>query len=103
VTAAATDTGTDVVAYVVAKGKKELARRVVQVEGAAVTPLDEHADAPAPDVTFTLTPELAAALDDGSLDISVGFMRGQIKMAGDSGALLRVLPALRGFRPAVAP
>jgi putative sterol carrier protein len=82
----------DTVAYVVAKGKKELSRRVVRVDDSGhVTDADANDDA---DVTFTMTPELAADFDAGTLDIAVGFMRGAIKMAGDSGVLLRVLPAL---------
>ncbi len=87
----------DVVAYVVAKGKRELSRRVVRVDGdgddVVEVPDGEAGESVA--VTFTLTPELAAAVEDGSTDVSVGFMRGEIKMAGDTGALLRVLPALR--------
>jgi hypothetical protein len=85
-----------VVAYVVAKGKRELSRRIVRVAGDDVTELASDGDtAPAADVTFTMTPEVGAAFDEGALDLSVGFMRGEIKMAGDSGALLHVLPRLR--------
>ena len=35
-----------------------------------------------------------SALHDGTLDLSVAFMRGQVKMAGDFGVLLHVLPVL---------
>ncbi len=87
---------TDTVAYVVAKGKHEVSRRVVRVDGDRVTDADPGDTA---DVTFTLTPELAAELDAGTLAVSVGFMRGAIKMAGDFGALLRVLPVI-GSGPA---
>jgi hypothetical protein len=82
------------VAFVVGKGKKEISRRVVEVD-------DGHEA----DVTFTMTPEIAAEVDAGTLDVSVGFMRGAIKMAGDFGALLRVLPVIRSTpaRPARAP
>ena len=38
----------------------------------------------------------------GYLDLSVGFMRGQVKVAGDPGALLHVLPLISGRRPVVA-
>ena len=48
---------------------------------------------------FTVTPDDADALRDGALDLSVGFMRGQIKMAGDFGALLRFLPLTAGRTP----
>ena len=58
--------------------------------------------APSPaDIVFTLTPADATALHDGTLDLSVGFMRGQVKMAGDFGALLRLLPLTAGADPAV--
>jgi len=80
------------VAYVVAKGKKELSRRVVRVDDSGVSDADAGESA---DVTFTMTPEIAAEFDAGHIDESVGFMRGAIKMAGDSGALLQVLPSLR--------
>ncbi|HEY3834055.1 MAG TPA: SCP2 sterol-binding domain-containing protein [Acidimicrobiia bacterium] len=83
-----------VVAYVVAKGKKQLSRRAVRVDGQSVTDLADD-DASEPDVTFTMTPEVASEFDAGALDVNVGFMRGAIKMSGDSGALLRVLPALK--------
>ena len=41
----------------------------------------------------------AQALHDGSLDLSVGFMRGQVKMAGDFGKLLQFLPLTAGDPP----
>ena len=53
------------------------------------------------DIVFTLTPADATALHDDTLDLSVGFMRGQVKMAGDFGALLRFLPLTAGADPAV--
>ncbi len=88
------------VAYVVAKGKKELSRRVVRVEDGRIADTDPDMTA---DVTFTMTPELAADVESGALSIPVGFMRGAIKMAGDNRALLQVLPALsRAAGPATA-
>ncbi len=54
-----------------------------------------------PTITFTATPADAQALHDGTLDLSVGFMRGQVKMAGDFGALLRFLPKTGGTEPAL--
>ena len=48
------------------------------------------------DVTFTATPADAQGLHEGTLDLSVGFMRGQVKMAGDFGALLQFLPLTNG-------
>jgi putative sterol carrier protein len=50
-------------------------------------------------VVFTLTPADADALKHGDLDVSVAFMRGTMKMAGDSGVLLRVLPVLSRATP----
>ena len=38
-------------------------------------------------------------MHDGALDLSVGFMRGQVKMSGDFGALLRFLPVTGGPEP----
>jgi putative sterol carrier protein len=72
------------VSFVAAKGKKELQRVEVPYDA---------------DVTFTCTEEDFAALQDGSLDLSVGFMRGQVKMAGDFGALLHYLPTTYGRPP----
>jgi hypothetical protein len=85
-----------VVDYVVQQGKKELSRSRVVVDGDHVTPAadDTGCDADAAAVTFTLTPALADAVTSGALQLDVGFMRGDVKMAGDFGALLRVLPVL---------
>jgi len=85
-----------IVAFVVGVGKKEQARAWTRVEGHTVV---EHADGtpPAePELTFTASPADAQALHDGTLDLSVGFMRGQVKMAGDFGALLQFLPTTFG-------
>lgn len=79
------------VAFVVAKGKTTLETWGIEV-GERVRDLDAApADA---DVVFTFTPADADAFRAGELDLSVGFMRGQVKMAGDFGTLLRVLPRL---------
>ncbi len=56
-----------------------------------------------PTITFTASPADAQALHDGTLDLSVGFMRGQVKMAGDFGALLRFLPTTGGTAPTLRP
>ena len=85
-----------VVEFVVAVGKKEQARGWARVGDAGVI---EHGDG-VPDepatLTFTATPGDAQALHDGTLDLSVAFMRGQVKMAGDFGALLKFLPRTSG-------
>ena len=85
------------VEFVVAAGKKEQARGWARVDDGKLV---ERGDGPAPapaDVTFTCTPADAQLLHDGALDLSVGFMRGQVKMAGDFGALLQLLPRTSGL------
>src|SRR5437660_1261247 len=86
-----------IVEFVVAAGKKEQGRSWLQVDdnGSVSAQGAGAADAPA-DITFTATPADAQSLHDGVLDLSVGFMRGQVKMAGDFGALLHFLPLTRG-------
>src|SRR3954447_13380438 len=86
-----------IVEFVVAAGKKEQGRSWVEVDenGSISSRGDGAPDAPA-DITFTATPADAQALHEGSLDLSVGFMRGQVKMAGDFGALLHFLPLTSG-------
>ncbi len=89
------------VEFVVAQGKKEQARGYAHLDGTRIVGTDTG-PAPSPaDIVFTLTPADATALHDGTLDLSVGFMRGQVKMAGDFGALLRLLPLTAGADPAV--
>jgi hypothetical protein len=90
-----------VVEFVVAAGKKEQARGWARIGDAGV--LERHDGAPAEPatITFTATPADAQALHDGTLDLSVAFMRGQVKMAGDFGALLRLLPKTGGSTPAL--
>ena len=77
---------------VVAERKREVERHRVVVAGDTVAPgvVDDTAAA----VTFTLTPADAAAVRSGDLDLSVAFMRGTMKMAGDPAVLLHVLPVL---------
>ena len=86
------------VEFIVAAGKKEQARCHAFVDDAKVAAHDGPAARPA-DVVFTVTPADAQALKDGTLDLSAGFMRGQIKMAGDFGALLQLLPRTGGTTP----
>jgi len=89
------------VAFVVAKGKKELRRVVAQIDDdGTVTSSGESTDDA--DVTFTLTEADAQLVHDGQLELPVGFMRGQIKMAGDFGKLLQFLPLTAGPNPSVA-
>jgi hypothetical protein len=91
-----------IVEFVVAAGKKEHARSWARIEGDAVAAQGSGAaDEPA-DVTFTATPGDADALHSGSLDLSVAFMRGQVKMAGDFGAVLHFLPLTAGEHSAVS-
>ena len=89
------------VEFVVAKGKKEQGRAYAHVDDAHVTATGAG-PAPRPaDLVFTVTPDDADALRAGTLDLSVGFMRGQVKMAGDFGTLLRFLPLTAGPEPAL--
>jgi hypothetical protein len=91
-----------VVEFVVAAGKKEQGRSWVRVADAAIVDRGQGPPAEPADITFTATPADAQALHDGALDLSVGFMRGQVKMAGDFGALLHFLPATGGTQPRLA-
>jgi hypothetical protein len=91
-----------VVEFVVAAGKKEQGRSWARVDGAALAERGDGAPATPADVTFTATPADAQALHDGTLDLSVGFMRGQVKMAGDFGTLLHFLPLTFGPAPKLA-
>jgi putative sterol carrier protein len=81
-----------IVDFVVAERKKELERRRVLVAGDAVS-AGAVDDTPA-EVTFTLTPADAELVKRGELNLSVAFMRGTMKMAGDSGVLFHALPVL---------
>jgi hypothetical protein len=90
------------VEFVVAAGKKEQARAWSRVaDNGGISDRGDGAPPGPADVTFTATPPDAQALHDGALDLSVGFMRGQVKMAGDFGALLKLLPLTAGPAPAV--
>ena len=90
-----------IVEFVVAAGKKEQARGWVRVADGGVVERGDSACGEPADVIFTATPADAQALHDGSLDLSVGFMRGQVKTAGDFGALLQFLPLTGGPSPQV--
>jgi hypothetical protein len=85
-----------VVEFVVAVGKKEQARGWARIGAAGVIEQGDGAPAEPAQLTFTATPGDAQALHDGTLDLSVAFMRGQVKMAGDFGALLKFLPRASG-------
>jgi putative sterol carrier protein len=88
-----------IVEFVVAAGKKEQARGWARVHDGAVVARGEGAPTAPADVIFTANPADAQALHEGTLDLSVGFMRGQVKMAGDFGALLQFLPLTGGPSP----
>ncbi len=86
-----------IVQFIVAAGKSEKARSWARVDAGGAVPEQSDGDPADPaDVTFTATPADAQALHDGTLELSVGFMRGQVKMAGDFGALLQFLPLTHG-------
>ena len=88
-----------IVEFVVAAGKKDQARGWARIDDGAVAARGDGAPGEPADVTFTATPADAQALHDGALELSVGFMRGQVKMAGDFGALLQFLPLTGGVAP----
>jgi hypothetical protein len=90
------------VEFVVAAGKKEQARGWARLADGALVERGDGATPEPADVSFTCTPADAQALHDGSLDLSVGFMRGQVKMAGDFGALLQLLPQTSGRHASLA-
>ena len=91
-----------IIQFVVAAGKKEQGRSWAEIgDVGAVTAHGEGTPPNEADVTFTATPADAQALHDGSLELSVGFMRGQVKMAGDFGAVLQFLPLTHGAPPKV--
>jgi putative sterol carrier protein len=90
-----------IVEIIVAAGKKEHAHKWARIDAGAIVERGDGAPANAADITFTATPADAQALHDGALDLSVGFMRGQVKMAGDFGALLQFLPLTAGPSPKV--
>lgn len=50
--------------------------------------------APDPKVTITTTYGDSRAIQDGSLDPSVAFMQGRLKIGGDMSIVLRLLPML---------
>jgi hypothetical protein len=91
-----------IVEFVVAAGKKEQGRSWARVDGDTVAERGEGAPAAPADITFTATPPLAQGLHDGTLDLSVGFMRSQVKMAGDFSALLQFLPLTGGLQPRIS-
>ena len=91
-----------IVEFVVAAGKKEQARSWARVDDSNLVARGEGPPAEPADVTFIATPADAQALHEGTLDLSVGFMRGQVKMSGDFGALLKFLPLTAGRAPQLA-
>jgi putative sterol carrier protein len=91
------NTEPETVDLVVAERKRELERHRVVVDGEQVSAHDVD-DTPAA-VVLTLTPTDADAVRRGDLDLSVAFMRGTMKMAGDSAVLFRVLPVLSRNQP----
>jgi putative sterol carrier protein len=91
-----------VVEFVVAAGKKEQARGWARVSDAVVVERGNGPPSARADITFTATPADAQLMHEGRLDLSVAFMRGKVKMAGDFAKLLRFLPLTGGRDPRVA-
>ena len=75
---------------VTGKGYGEVAWTLAFVDGRLVEASagrDERADC-----TFLITPADAVPLATGELDLHVGYMQGRIKLEGDVGRFLAVLP-----------
>lgn len=48
-----------------------------------------------PELVLTTTYDDAREMIDGTLDVNVAYMQGRLKTSGDTGVLLRLLPATR--------
>ena len=88
---------------VTGKGDAEVAWTLAFVDGRIVEATFGRDDAAA-DCTFLVTPADAAPLARGDLDLHVGFMQGRIKLTGDVGRFMAVLPCTQSdeFRAALA-
>ena len=86
---------TGTVELVVLRGKQAVMRSVLTIRDGEIPGVAEG-PAEAPDVVLSLTPQDAEAMRAGALDPNVAYMRGTMKMAGDNGVLLAVLPVLHG-------
>ena len=76
---------------VTGKGDAEVAWTLSFVDGRIVEARSGRDDSAA-DCTFLVAPADAAPLARGELDLHVGFMQGRIKMTGDVGRFMAVLP-----------
>ena len=88
---------------VAAKGAPEVAWTLAFVDGRIVEATVGRND-DAADCTFLVTPSDAVLLAQGELDLHAGFMQGRIKMTGDMGRFMAVLPCTQSapFRDALA-
>jgi hypothetical protein len=88
---------------VIGKGYDEVAWTLTFVDGRIVA-TSFGRDDDAADCTFLITAADAAPLAAGELDLHVGFMQGRIKMMGDMGRFMAVLPCTQSeeFRRALA-
>lgn len=79
--------------FEVGKGKTDTEVFHVVLDGAEV---DSGVDGPAPDPDFTmiLVPDELAAVGAGDLALDVGYMQGRVKVTGNVGRMLSVLPVL---------
>jgi hypothetical protein len=90
--------------HVVGTGKgAEVAYTLVFVDGRVVDTTVERDDESA-DCTFLETPEDAAKIASGELDLHAAFMQGRVKMTGDMGRFMAVLETTQGdaYRAALA-
>lgn len=89
-----------VVAYEVAGGPDGKRSYTVRLEQGRAA-LEPGADPDAP-VSFSLDYATAAAIARGELSVPTAFMRGDLKLGGDVGVLVRGAPALEGIGDALA-
>ena len=85
------------------KGYGEVAWTLSFVDGRIVEATFGRDD-DAADCTFLVTPSDAVPLATGELDLHAGFMQGRIKMVGDMGRFMAVLPCTQSeeFRALLA-
>lgn len=87
------------VQLLVRQGRKEAGSWIIELREGEVVRSEPGTPAGAePDVVLVVAPDDVEAVRSGALPFSVGFMRGQIKVSGDPGTLLDVLPVLDGER-----
>lgn len=82
------------VQVVVGGGPEKDVKFVVVLDDGRITGAERRVDADA-ELTLTFEYANAVAVQQGELDLSVAFMQGRMKTAGDTGLLLQLLPLTR--------